>query len=298
MWGRGGRTGRHAAPTARGARRPADRARPAPAAEQPDRTGAGSEDGAVPQAGTGTGTGRRRPLDGPRTEPIAIIGGSVVPLLAGRLRRRHVIADVETPTAALALAAAAGPTGEADPGRGRRCAASRTRRGRPAAGPGSAGRRRVAVAVAAVGVLAGLVAAGAVLGPWAARPADRTAAPGSVTPGSGAPAAADPTAADPAAADPTAPVAPLTPLAGPPTTAAAGPAAERRRAYLRALRSADIPASRSGEPEAQAAATICERSRRGVPDRELARSLPTLLTEVDRAQAGTVVELAKRYYCP
>ena len=62
------------------------------------------------------------------------------------------------------------------------------------------------------------------------------------------------------------------------TPSVADPAA----AYLGALRSA----------------AICEQSRRGVPDAELARALPAMLAQVDRRQAPIVVELAKQHYCP
>jgi Protein of unknown function (DUF732) len=85
------------------------------------------------------------------------------------------------------------------------------------------------------------------------------------------------------------------PSAAPPTST---PAPDQVRAYLGALRSADITASTSGDAETEAAAAICEQSRRGVPDAELARSLPAMLPGVDGRQASTVVDLARRYYCP
>ena len=57
-------------------------------------------------------------------------------------------------------------------------------------------------------------------------------------------------------------------------------------------------ADRSGRAETEAAAAICEQLGRGVPDGELARSLPAMLSAVGRRQAPTVVDLVKRYYCP
>jgi hypothetical protein len=224
-------------------------------------------------------------------EPMAIIGGSAITLLAGRIRRRHTIADLESPTAELRATL---PDSGFPPGAQARRRAQpprHTRAARPAAtaeaDPTSAppdvgttpkradrrGRRpgrgrRVPVTALVVGTLA--VAAVIVVLVVGTRSEPVTAAP---------PA---PTVIEQPARLPTG------------TPSVADPAA----AYLGALRSAAIPASRSGRPETEAAAAICEQSRRGVPDAELARALPAMLAQVDRRQAPIVVELAKQHYCP
>ncbi|HVH21785.1 MAG TPA: DUF732 domain-containing protein [Pseudonocardia sp.] len=269
MWGRGRRGGRHAAPTG-AARRSAG----------PERTPqkpSWSRD--VPAGGRlGTGPG----------EPIAIIGGSAITVLAGRIRRQHTSADVESPTTELSLTLPA-PRVEpsADrPTRGRRAGPVPEPKAEPVRSPIKAGsgacheqprrrrdRRRFPVTAVAVGVVVPAAAlAGVLLG----------AQTGAVAP---VPDSAPPTVQAQAAA----------PSTGLSTTAVHS---DRATAYLAALRAADVPASRSGQPETEAADAICEQSGRGVPDAELARVLPAMLTDVDRKQARTVVELAQRYYCP
>jgi hypothetical protein len=225
-------------------------------------------------------------------EPMAIIGGSAITLLAGRIRRRHTIADLESPTAEL-RATLPGSGVPADTGARRRAQPPRhARAARPtataeadptpaAADAGTApdradrrGRRpsrgrRVPVTALVVGTLA--VAAVIVVLVAGTRSEPVTAA-----------APAPPTVIEQPARLPT----------GTP------PVADRAAAYLGALRSAAIPASRSGRLETEAAAAICEQSRRGVSDAELARALPAMLARVDRRQAPVVVELAKQHYCP
>ena len=292
MWGRGGRSGRHAAPggRARRAAAAADRAdhgdgaavdRPAGGvAGRPDGAGApglshrapadrATEPAAAPVSGAA--------LFEPATaadpaEPLAIIGGSAITLLAGRIRRRHTIADLESPTTELRLTL---PTPRVRPAA---TPAATPAAGAPAAGtaPPRATRRarrpgrgrRVPVTAAVIGTLAvAAVITGTVAG----------------------------SRSDPVTTTPSPPTVLEQPAAVPMTGL---PVPDRAAAYLGALRSAEIPASRSGTPETEAATAICEQSRRGVPDAELVRSLPALLTDVDRTQAPTVVELAKRYYCP
>ena len=348
MWERGGRSGRHAAPTgsARRASGTAERAAGAAAdrldLDEPDRSG-----GEHPRPGRG-GARRARPgpaavdagptcpavatdrpvaaagpvdapavsgsdlfdpgtagraesgggavvHDGARAghpEPMAIIGGSAITLLAGRIRRRHTIADLESPTAELRATL---PDSRFPPGAEARRRAQPPRHGRaarpaatadadPMSSPPDAGTtpkradrrgrrpgrgRRAPVTALVVGTLA--VAAVIVVLVVGTRSEPVTAA---------APPA--PTVIEQPARLPTG------------TPSVADPAA----AYLGALRSAAIPASRSGRPETEAAAAICEQSRRGVPDAELARALPAMLAQVDRRQAPIVVELAKQHYCP
>ena len=248
MWGRGGRGGRHAAPTgsARRVGRPAARS---PAAgertELAEVTVATGSSGAGPSGAGPSGP----PAGGERPEPVAIIGGAAIPLLAGRIRRRHTSADVESPTTELAFTL---PTPRVHPSAG--------------ASPRRLHIRPLPLIALAVGAMAAVVTVGALIG-----------APG-----------------DPVPALPAPPIGHQRPGTDP----GAKPERERVEAYLEALRSADLPASRGGAPETEAADAICAASRRGVPDSELARSLPAMLTDVDRRQAPTVVELAKRHYCP
>jgi hypothetical protein len=272
MWGRGRRGGRHAAPT--GATRRASG--PERAVREPGRTR-----DTPPGGRLGPGPG----------EPVAIIGGSAITLLAGRIRRQHTSADVESPTTELSLTL---PTPRVDPGADRR-APGRRAVGRPRiapepeseAGPSPAAadpgppdgqtrrprdRRRLPKTAIAVGtVLPAAALAGVLL----------AAQTGSVAP-----------VQDPAS--PTVRAQPAAPASGSSITAVDP---ERATAYLAALRAADVPASRSGRPETEAADAICAQSRLGVADAEMARLLPAMLTDVDRKQARTVVDLAQRYYC-
>jgi Protein of unknown function (DUF732) len=69
------------------------------------------------------------------------------------------------------------------------------------------------------------------------------------------------------------------------------------QAYLEALRAADIPTSKSGRAESEAAAAICDQLRRGVDRAELARVVPAMLNTVDPSRSSLVVDLAERHYC-
>jgi len=68
-------------------------------------------------------------------------------------------------------------------------------------------------------------------------------------------------------------------------------------AYLAALRKAEIPTSRSGLAETEAAAVICEQLDRGADEDALVRSLPAVLPTVTKRQAADVVDIAQEFYC-
>jgi hypothetical protein len=106
------------------------------------------------------------------------------------------------------------------------------------------------------------------------------------------------TGADPAPAAVTAVAAPppaeSAPAVPPP---AIDPESTQAVAYLTALRDADVPTSRSGQAETEAAAAICSQLDQGADETQLERSVPAVLPEVDRNQAGDVVELAQEHYC-
>jgi hypothetical protein len=111
-----------------------------------------------------------------------------------------------------------------------------------------------------------------------------------------------------AAAPTTAPVAPgaepvpRAPGAGPDSAAIprrgdVDPQSEKAVAYLSALREADIPTSRTGLAETEAAAVICEQLGQGADEAALVRALPAVLPTVTRKQAGDVVAFAQEFYC-
>ncbi|TQM13913.1 DUF732 domain-containing protein [Pseudonocardia kunmingensis] len=105
------------------------------------------------------------------------------------------------------------------------------------------------------------------------------------------------TGADPAPAAVTAAAVP--PPVEPPAVAQPGidPESAEAIAYLTALRDADVPTSRSGQAETEAAAAICSQLDQGADETQLERSVPAVLPDVDRNQAGDVVELAQEHYC-
>jgi hypothetical protein len=96
--------------------------------------------------------------------------------------------------------------------------------------------------------------------------------------------AAIPTAVPPSPAEPDQP-------------AAVDPRSEQAVAYLTALRDADIPTSRSGQAETEAAAVICQQLGQGADETSLVRPLPAVLPDLTGAQAADVVSLAQRHYC-
>jgi hypothetical protein len=199
-------------------------------------------------------TGRHAADDAP-AEAVAIIGGSVVTALAGRIRRPHTVADIETQTAELPIVL---PSPRRPPAGLPPVAAVRAR-GRRVARP-----LLVAVAIAA---LVGAVTAVLVL----------RAAPATPTVAVEHPAAPTPTSA---------------PVVLGSAASGDGPA------LLAALRRADLPVSRSGRAETEAAAAICAQLRRGADLAQLARAVPAMLPDVSRQRAPMIVDMARRYYCP
>ncbi|WP_425564059.1 DUF732 domain-containing protein [Pseudonocardia alaniniphila] len=75
------------------------------------------------------------------------------------------------------------------------------------------------------------------------------------------------------------------------------PTSESAVTFLRALRAAEIPTSRSGRAEIETAAVICEELGQGVTADKIARTVPAALPSVPRRQAAEVVDLAKDLYC-
>jgi hypothetical protein len=75
------------------------------------------------------------------------------------------------------------------------------------------------------------------------------------------------------------------------------PTSESAVTFLRALRAAEIPTSRSGRAEIETAAVICEELGQGVAVDKIARTVPAALPSVPRRQAAEVVDLAKDLYC-
>jgi Protein of unknown function (DUF732) len=75
------------------------------------------------------------------------------------------------------------------------------------------------------------------------------------------------------------------------------PTSDSAVTFLRALRAAEIPTSRSGRAEIETAAVICEELGQGVAPDKIARTVPAALPSVPRRQAAEVVDLAKDLYC-
>jgi hypothetical protein len=84
------------------------------------------------------------------------------------------------------------------------------------------------------------------------------------------------------------------PAAAPP---AIDPESAQAVAFLTALRDADIPTSRSGQAETEAAAVICQQLEQGADEASLVRTLPAVLPDLTRSQAADVVEHAQEHYC-
>jgi hypothetical protein len=106
-------------------------------------------------------------------------------------------------------------------------------------------------------------------------------------------------APDPAPAAVTSPVVPAPEAAppGPPPPPAIDLESDEALAYLTALRDADIPTSRSGQAETEAAAAICSQLDQGADEAQLVRSVPAVLPDVSRTEAADVVDLAQQHYC-
>jgi hypothetical protein len=75
------------------------------------------------------------------------------------------------------------------------------------------------------------------------------------------------------------------------------PTSKNSVTFLRALRAAEIPTSRSGRAEIETAAVICEELGQGVAPDKVARTVPAALPSVPRRQAAEVVDLAQNLYC-
>ncbi|MFC4950199.1 hypothetical protein ACFPFQ_42760, partial [Pseudonocardia sp. GCM10023141] len=78
---------------------------------------------------------------------------------------------------------------------------------------------------------------------------------------------------------------------------AVDPTSDKAVAYLGALRNAEITTSRSGQPETEAAAVICEQLGKGADENEVVAALPAILPTVTKKQSPDVVRFAKKFYC-
>jgi hypothetical protein len=87
------------------------------------------------------------------------------------------------------------------------------------------------------------------------------------------------------------------PATGAPAVPAVDPRSKQAVAFLTALRDADVPTSRSGQAETEAAAVICQQLAQGANETSIVRTLPAVLPDLTRAQAAEVVELAQQHYC-
>jgi hypothetical protein len=85
--------------------------------------------------------------------------------------------------------------------------------------------------------------------------------------------------------------------AGADSGAQVDPTTPKAVAYLKALRAADIPTSKTGVPETEAAAVICEQLAQGADQAALVKALPAVLPTVSKKQANDVVNIAVRKYC-
>jgi hypothetical protein len=107
-----------------------------------------------------------------------------------------------------------------------------------------------------------------------------------------APVAAAPTTTAP----PTAAAVPGTP-ADAPLRAAVDPQSRPAAAYLDALRRAEVPTSRTGLAETEAAEVVCRQLENGVDQATMVRALPAVLSTITPAQAPVVVRAAQEHYC-
>jgi hypothetical protein len=149
----------------------------------------------------------------------------------------------------------------------------------------AAGRRRPlggVVAVAAAVVLLGAAGLITAFGSApVAEPSATTASAPTATPVRTAPT---PTPAPTPAPTPTPTPPPTEPAGGPadsPLRTAVDPQSAQAVAFLDALRAARVPTSRSGRPEIEAAAVICQQLERGAAEQALVRALPAVLTTGD-----------------
>lgn len=104
-----------------------------------------------------------------------------------------------------------------------------------------------------------------------------------------------------AAAPPSAP--PVTPEGGPPGLKEAAlqdgelVSAPKAVAFLEAMRAAGVPTSRTGVAEVVVARQACTELASGTSEQELAGRIPRGLPTLTRAQAGELVDLARKHYC-
>jgi uncharacterized iron-regulated membrane protein len=82
-----------------------------------------------------------------------------------------------------------------------------------------------------------------------------------------------------------------------PLRAAVDPQSRPAAAYLGALRQAQVPTSRTGLAETEAAEVICRQLADGTDQTAMVRALPSVLTTVTSAQAPIVVKAAQDNYC-
>jgi hypothetical protein len=86
-------------------------------------------------------------------------------------------------------------------------------------------------------------------------------------------------------------------VADAPLRAAVDPQSRQATAYLDALRQAQVPTSRTGLAETEAAEVICQQLEHGTDLATMVRAVPAVLTTVTSAQAPAVVKAAQEHYC-
>jgi hypothetical protein len=82
-----------------------------------------------------------------------------------------------------------------------------------------------------------------------------------------------------------------------PLRAAVDPRSRPAAAYLDALRRAEVPTSRTGLAETEAAEVICRQLANGTDQATMVRAVPAVLSTVTPAQAPIVVRAAQDHYC-
>ncbi|MGH3612006.1 MAG: DUF732 domain-containing protein, partial [Pseudonocardia sp.] len=98
-------------------------------------------------------------------------------------------------------------------------------------------------------------------------------------------------------------VPPAAPENGPPGPKAAAlqdgelVSAPKAVAFIKAMRAAGVPTSRTGVAEVVVARQACTELASGTSEQELAGRIPRGLPTLTRAQAGELVDLAQEHYC-
>jgi hypothetical protein len=82
-----------------------------------------------------------------------------------------------------------------------------------------------------------------------------------------------------------------------PLRAAVDPQSRPAAAYLDTLRRAEVPVSRTGLAETEAAEVICRQLENGIDQATMTRAVPAVLTTVTADDAPTVVKAAEDHYC-